>query len=406
MAIVPRPWWSVASAALLGMLTEHCHLAGEWIIGGVEAKGFAFVLVFLGLEAAVRDRWNRGLIFLGAASLFHVLVGGWAAVAVGTVWLLSPKERPRLWTLWPGVLFGFLLALPSLISGLGLTWGVDPEIVEKANAIYVYERLPHHLCLFPSWFVYRFVAIACLWAVLTAVTPPDRERRFLAKFVFGSLLIAGVGLVLSLSVPQNPSGMARLLRFYWFRLADVAVPMGLAIQIPAFLIWVKRIQPRAATFGFRLMIGLCTVHFGFFAVNRVIPQAPRAVRARAYGPWRLACEWIAESGEIPPDARFLTPRLNQTFKWYSGRPEVVTWKDLPQDAESIVVWRERIEDIHATGLTSWWNRWHPTLGRLGAERLRSLGEKYDADYVITRKSECLELEPIYENSYYAIYRLK
>ena len=406
LAFLPRPWWSVASAALLGMLTEHCHLAGEWIIGGVEAKGFAFVFVFLGLEAVIRNRWNWGLVFLGAASLFHVLVGGWTAVAVGIAWLLSPKERPRLWALWPGILFGFMLAIPSLISALWLTWGVDPTIVERANAIYVYERLPHHLCLFPPWFVLRFVAVAALWGILVAVTPSDRERRLLTRFVFGSLVLAGVGLVLSLSIPLDPPRMAGLLRFYWFRLSDVAVPMGLAIQIPAFVIWAKTAQPRPARVAFWLMVVLCAAHFGSFAVMRAIPQVPRAVRVPAQGPWRLACKWIAESGEIPPDARFITPRLSQTFKWYSGRPEVVTWKDLPQDAESIVQWQDRIEDVYATGLPSYWDRWYANPAELGTERLRRLGKRYGADYVITRKSEWIDLEPVYENSYYGIYRLK
>ncbi len=63
-AVVPRAWYSVLTAALFGWLMERCHMAGEWVIGGVEAKGFAYVLVFLGLEALVRNRWNRGLLLL------------------------------------------------------------------------------------------------------------------------------------------------------------------------------------------------------------------------------------------------------------------------------------------------------------------------------------------------------
>ena len=69
-------------------------MAGEWVIGGVEAKGFAYVLVFLGLEALAANRWNRVWLLLGAASAFHVLVGGWAAVAAGLAWLLTGSDRP------------------------------------------------------------------------------------------------------------------------------------------------------------------------------------------------------------------------------------------------------------------------------------------------------------------------
>ena len=87
-ALAPRRWLAPLTAVFFVAMIQHGNLAGEWVIGGMEAKGFAFVLVFLGLEAFVRDRWQRAWLLLGAAAAFHVLVGGWAAVAVGIAWLL------------------------------------------------------------------------------------------------------------------------------------------------------------------------------------------------------------------------------------------------------------------------------------------------------------------------------
>ena len=130
-------------------MLQHGNLAGEWLIGGVEAKGFAFVLVLLGLEALARGRWNRTWLLLGAASAFHVLVGGWAAVAAGMTWLLLRLERrgagescaPPLRSMWPALLGGLVLSLPGLVPPLLLNWGTDAGTVHKANEIYVYERL-------------------------------------------------------------------------------------------------------------------------------------------------------------------------------------------------------------------------------------------------------------------------
>ena len=51
-AVLPRRWWSLLSGSLASML-DRSAMAGEWIMG-VEAKGFAYPLVFLGLEALVR----------------------------------------------------------------------------------------------------------------------------------------------------------------------------------------------------------------------------------------------------------------------------------------------------------------------------------------------------------------
>src|SRR5689334_23307146 len=66
-AVVPRPLMSLLSVGLMLAFLKHGDLAGEWIVGGVEAKGFAYVLVFLALEAIVRDRWRVALVLAGAA---------------------------------------------------------------------------------------------------------------------------------------------------------------------------------------------------------------------------------------------------------------------------------------------------------------------------------------------------
>ena len=90
------PQWgaAVVSAALFVALNENFHMAGEWVVGGFEAKGFAYAFVFAGLAELVRGRWNATWILLGTASAFHVLVGGWTVVAVGICWLVS-GAHPR-----------------------------------------------------------------------------------------------------------------------------------------------------------------------------------------------------------------------------------------------------------------------------------------------------------------------
>ena len=87
-ALVPKAWGSVLTATLFVFLLQHCNMAGEWVVGGAEAKGFAFALAFLALEAMIEGYWNRMWLLLGAASAFHILVGGWAAIAAGAVWML------------------------------------------------------------------------------------------------------------------------------------------------------------------------------------------------------------------------------------------------------------------------------------------------------------------------------
>ena len=408
-AVVPRPWLSVLTAALFVCLLQRFHMAGEWVIGGVEAKGFAYVLVFLGLEALVRNRWNRVWLLLGAASAFHVLVGGWSVVAAGIAWLLLGRDRPSLRSMWPALLGGFLLSLPGLYPSLSLNWGTDPQITAQAHEIYVFRRLAHHLVpgSIPGVLVDRFLLLTALWLVLEWTTPGDGPRRRLRTFVVGTLTIACAGVAISLLEYTSTPLAAGLLRFYWFRLADVAVPLAAALVGADLVLHLLHTRPHVGKPALLSVILLAVFHVGGYALVRPFPAEPRSDwhRVRNYADWCRACYWIAESGQIPRDARFLTPRMAQTFKWYTGRSEVVNWKDVPQDARSIVRWWDEIRDIHAVEGSDG-RRWHRSLSSLGAPRLARLGAKYDADYVLTTRWPRLNMPIVYDDrKSYVIYKL-
>ena len=132
-SILPRRYVSLLSAAWFLVLVDYCHLAGEWAIGGLEAKGIAYACVLFGLHALMCQRWTAVWIWLGAASAFHVLVGGWSAVAAGLAWWLSGRQRPPVRSMWKGLVSGFALALFGLVPALGLTIGTEPTIATQGQ---------------------------------------------------------------------------------------------------------------------------------------------------------------------------------------------------------------------------------------------------------------------------------
>jgi hypothetical protein len=481
-AVLPRPWASVWTAALFVCLMEHGHMAGEWVIGGVEAKGFAYVLTFLGLEALALGRFTRVWPLLGAAAAFHVLVGGWAVVATGIAWMLVGTDRPSIRSMIPSLAWGFLLSLPGLIPSLALTWGTDRDVVEFANQIYVFERLAHHLdpAGFPPGFALRFVALSAAWAAIWRYGPRSPENNRVQAFVAGTLVLTLVGVAIAVVFASNPARAAGLLRFYWFRLSDVAVPMGVALAGPTFLVWmggrakslwphvrrVSMIASGAVVLGLvfaltRIITTLCVMagywlaweaaagvsaaivvgcilvvekhalpipqvrrvriaalgslsvallllapaaHLVGATADRLTPVIPRADRIWDYWAWVDACRSIAKSKEVPADARFLTPLMGQTFKWYAKRSEVVSWKDIPQDAESMVEWWHCVLDIHQRDDQLSGRGLGGSLSRLDSRRLRYLGEKYDAPYLITfRWPRKRDFRVLYENRTYIVY---
>ena len=418
VALTAGPLYSVLAAGLFLCFSYRFHMAGEWVVGGVEAKGFAYVLVLLGLEAIVRGRWRRVWPLLGVASSFHVLVGGWSVVAAGTAWLLMRTDRHPLVSMLPAVGGGLLLALPGLIPAIALNISVDADLVRQANEIYVFLRLPHHLVLhrLPLGMILRYLGLLAAWLTLCRVSPAEPGDRRLRWFVAGSLAITAAGAIIDLATLNHRAIAAALLRFYWLRLSDVLLPVGMALTAASFIARQSRSRPSVGRWWLSAAVLLATLSMGENVYRRWRQGAPPAdVRSRLadHDDWRRACQWIAEN--TSSDARFLTPQWQTTFKWYAGRSEVATFKDLPQDAGGIVQWHERIQAIYARPADRQRGPWHDSIVELPPERLIDLARKtnYDFQYILidrTRGAAHLPFEQIYpatpeENRSYAVFRL-
>jgi hypothetical protein len=389
-AIVVAPLFSVLSAAVFVSFSGRCHMAGEWVVGGFEAKGFAYVMVFLGLEALVRDRWGRALICFGGAAAFHVIVGGWAVVATMLTWWITPR-RPALIKLVVPATVGGLLSLGGVWPGLQLTWSSDPEVVAQANQIYVYGRFNHHLLppTITTLLVVRLLLLTVALVPLSICAPASRETGRLRAFVAAAIAIAALGFLLGIIAWWQPVWAAGLLRYYWFRLADVMVPLAAALLTTSILSRWQRQHRTWFAAGVTIAILASAFHLGDtvrYRLEYLTPRADWTLPRIDLDEWRQVADWANQ--HTPPDSVFLVPRLSQTFRWYSGRGEVVTRKDLPQDAASIVEWWQRLNDLGGQDIG-------PTngdsLASLGATRILRIANQYGASYLVTRLEPTLGL---------------
>ncbi len=532
-ALIPVRWLSIPTAAGLLYYLDAFQMSGEWVIGGVEGKSFAYPLVLFGLEAMVRGKWNRVWGFFGAAAAFHVLVGGWSVIVGLFVWSLQKRtERTSLRKMLPFLGLGGLLSLPGLIPALLLDSGCSRETIGQAHWIYVFERLGHHLVpsSFPWTYRLRFAVLVGLWLALCWVARSRKQRaetaspeieeteecelagRFfrLHGFVFGTLILAAIGFGIAALFRDDPRGAADWLRFYWFRMSDFAVPLGvtflgtsllyrlllgfekqrnessntplvaaspvgdlaggigrilalLGIGVGVFLLldglifgwlfftWFPPPEP-AIPWGVTMILGIVilvifekwsnTQKRPPFKSTTLLPTAwllllvsivvwgplgyilklaeprtrfaysrsdPSSSRAAYY--WVEACDWINDPANgIPKEARFLTPGDNATFKWYTARPEVATWKEIPQDAAGIVRWYETVEELFAyrpqDGPVRRDYSLQVLLNRYPPGPFQKLREKYEFDYVLCGKYPALQLPILYENMSYVIYDAK
>lgn len=401
-------WVAVISAIFFLLLNDRFHLAGEWIIGGFEAKGIAYFFVLLALGSLVKRDWSWVWPLLGAACAFHILVGGWSFLSALFAWLatmhvsghISVAQRVRdasaQWLpLAAGIALASIGAIPPLLADLS----APSEIAIAARSIYVNHRIAHHLSFdaFPALHVARFTLVILYWYLLSRwlwVRWPSLFRRIrpLFQFCIGSLIISFGGLLLTGLAEQNDRLAIiseGLLRFYWFRLSDVAVPLAAAMaSCAAVVYWLKtdrRISTRVSSLVF---VSCVLVASGVAVYQRHQDPRPRADRSSlpsyqqdekrtlgTYRNWRKACQWVAEN--TPADAMFITPHEQQTFKWYAGRAEVVNWKDIPQDSFGIVEWSDRLRALYEPQ-----RRYESGLFSYSDAQLRELARKYGAGFLM------------------------
>jgi hypothetical protein len=434
--LAPQRLVSVLAAALFVTLNDLFHLAGEWIVGGVEAKCLAYVFVVLALREMLDDRWNRVWLLLGTSAAFHPIVGGWCVAVCGAIWLLPSARRGKraAWqsatAMLPGLVGGGLLALLGVLPALRLTWGESADVVAEASRIYVFDRLPHHLALLslPTTEIWQRISrhavlLVAIWLLDRTISrnaqPADRNSSFAAidivglrmvvRFAWGAALLAVFGFGLELALASEPLAAAQWLRYYWFRLTDFAAP--LAVSLAAGSLIAAGLQSRRAwgMYGLVAAIALAGGHLADKSFARLAAAVPPADRKmQDFAAWVEVCRWIAEHTET--DALFLTPRLSQSFKWRTGRAEVVTRKDVPQDARSIVEWSKRYRHVYYQDAAGRETDEPQSLGDLGTERVRQLAREYGAKYVIASRGTPLWLPVVYPNAQhgneeYVVYRI-
>ena len=385
------------------ILTEKCHLAGEWVIGGFEAKTIAYGMAFWGLNRALESKWSQAWLLCGVASAFHVLAGGWIVLCLLSVriGLLVIKKQKLVFGELIYLTLGGCLSLGGVVPGLLLS-SSDPTVAAEANYLYVHVRLPHHLVVttFSTerilMFLVMVVGLGFGWKLSSQWRQPS--HKLVVYLAVISLLFAAAGVMITFGLGNGSPLQHRLLRFYFYRTSDVLVPLATGGMACVVVYGVCR----ESNGGMRLSGSILLLVIGLYLADALgdrywdprprgdvltlpkskkkDPLARKENTLRIHRHWQLACLWMRNNS--PKDAIAITPLRQQTFKWYSGRGEVVTRKDMPQDASSLMIWNERRNAVYPLVDGS------RSLSRVGNDLLAANCVRYDADYlVLTQFSE-------------------
>lgn len=416
----------IASVVVYLAIAALGSFSGEWVVGGIESKVVAYGFLFHALAFVAKRKTSHTAICLGLATSFHPVIGVWSVVACLFATLISnqnqnafayyqPQQKSITYHLQNVLLF-LVCAAPGLLPALAMLKSGDPEISFAADYLQVFYRLKHHLNpqVFPTRayvFLTSLLGIG-FFGIMLSRRRHNRERVSLTDlyqnqfrkwffcFVVGSLLILASGLIIGW-LPIDHSHrhwafelQAKLLKFYPFRLADVMLPVAIALLLVAQVGAITSRTSRTIQVGTLVLI--IATGMAVFCLKLPPDRDSSRMAEKQKADWIAACHWIAEHS--PRDAHFMTPNESWAFKWYAQRAELAAYKDCPQDAPSLIEWNHRQTAVR---------RWAQNNYNKGysADALKRLKKDLGVTHLIAGRLGPIKIDPIYQNDSYRVYEL-
>jgi len=347
-------------------------MGSEWLFEGVEAKTFAYGLVFLTFAAAVSGRWKFAIGASVLATYFHFLVGGfWTVVAGGLYAALH--RRGRTAALAMGLYCVLILPLLVILMRDQIGHGAPPTGSDGLTADYIYSilRNPHHVAPFadPAG-LYRWArgvvstVAMCAFGLYVAQMAPRPVREF-------ALMLIGLGtyLLLAMVISWGDRHTGWFGKFYLFRPAALT----LLLACVTLMLVVRTVQQsgvaqikRILAFGIVcLFLGQIALQFALKVRVGLSPRGQETVAA-------------VHALTNPEDVVLIEPLGDTDIKFANlhrllDRPTLVSWKFVPTNAGEI---------------RRWWDlmQWREALFRNGCD-----GESIPVQYILVLRPETLPL---------------
>lgn len=312
---------------------------GEWIFKAFEVKTLAYIFIFYALHHLLKKQNITAIVFTIIASYFHILVGGWFAVASIIYFIINKDKLKNTFTLI-GI---YTLGIAPLVLYLGShIVGVSSEINGvNLNWIYTYYRAPHHCAPFASYslFKYNFLFGILLCTSSILVISNIKKGGFSAEIRIGfhlllsCILILLVGIIIS-AIDKN----GILLKFYPFRIGSIAVLL-LFITLTSLLksfILTKKLELLS------IVILLFAIPFGIRGSIETIDTL-RNNSSDYYN--TLLANWSNQNTHKDDVFMFVDTADDKclTFERKSERSRYVIEKAIPAGGEKLYEWYRRVE---------------------------------------------------------------
>ncbi|HHP7231838.1 MAG TPA: DUF6798 domain-containing protein [Xenococcaceae cyanobacterium] len=414
-------------------------IAGEWFVGGLEAKAVAYGLILIAIPLMLSRSYILMSLLLGLATSFHVLVGGWALVTTVGWLAFRPQERllklgKKIWLLLLIYLAASAFALPAILHQLAtasLPGNISPSF------IYVFLRLPHHLnpfawhpLLWLKFGIYFGLWIICIISLQQNAKVQgwnlETSARFeLAEFTFIALIPFFAGMAIAFFDVQG-----EWLQYYPFRFGDIMLPLTTCLLVACnlqslfsrssskmrrFMAQYLGLQKHKLHFLLVALLGcILFTQISLFTQRAIAYQDFPAQQQDVTPQWKLMSDWIHD--HTAKEAIIIShPWQLANFTWMTERATIVKLKLFPQTSQSIVEYYERLNDLSAGALANIYfgeaelnqrktvKAISAGFSHLNTAQVRQLMMKYQANYFLTDESHHLDLPIIHVQTPYILY---
>ena len=398
-------------------------IAGEWFVGGLEAKAVAYGLLFVAIPLMLSRSYLKTMLLLGLATSFHVLVGGWAFLTTLGWLCLRPQARilklgRNIWWLLGTYITASSFAIPATWQELTTA---NPSGEISPSFIYVFLRLPHHLNPF-AWHPLLWLRLAIyigiwIWcaniliqqADLKSWQPTDYARVELSEFTLVSLIPFVIGMAIALFDTEG-----KWLQYYPFRFGDVMLPLTTYL-LTACTLQSKFTLKKHRSVALVLIGCILFVQITFFGQNAIASQNFPTQQQDVDPQWKLMSDWIKNN--TPQDAIFMShPWYLANFTWMTQRATVVKLKMLPQSKDAIVEYYQRLNDLSSGNLAKIYfgnekldqvktvKSISAGFSSLNTSQVTELMNKYQCEYFLSDRQHHLELPVVRTQSSYVLYQ--